>query len=95
MGPDFVVDAAMVADFKAFAASVGVKIDEAAFEADATFIKAMIRYDIDLALFGVAAARRHLFASDPQAQFALSLFSEAEQLTQLSRARAASNELNR
>ena len=49
----------------------------------------MIRYDIDLALFGVAAARRHLFASDPQAQFALSLFREAEQLTQLSRSRAA------
>ena len=64
----------MVAEFKTFASGVGVKIDEAAFEADLTFIKAMIRYDIDLALFGVAAARRHLFASDPQAQFALSLF---------------------
>ena len=55
----------MVAEFKTFASGVGVKIDEAAFEADATFIKAMIRYDIDLALFGVAAARRHLFASRP------------------------------
>jgi carboxyl-terminal processing protease len=88
---DFVVDAAMLAEFKAFASSVGVKIDEAAFEADSTFIKAMIRYDIDLALFGVAAARRHLFVSDPQAQFALSLFTEAEQLTQLSRSRAARN----
>ena len=92
---DFVVDAAMVADFKAFATSVGVKIDEAAFEADNNFIKAMIRYDIDLALFGVAAARRHLFASDPQAQFALSLFTEAEQLTQLSRSRAARNNVER
>ena len=81
----------MVADFKAFASGVGVKIDEEAFEADPTFIKAMIRYDIDLALFGVAAARRHLFAADPQAQFALSLFPEAEQLTQLSRSRAARN----
>ena len=49
----------------------------------------MIRYDIDLALFGVMAARRHLFETDPQAQFALGLFREAEQLTQLSRARAA------
>ena len=92
---DFVVDAAMVADFKAFASSVGVKIDEAAFEADTNFIKAMIRYDIDLALFGVAAARRHLFSSDPQAQFALSLFTEAEQLTQLSRSRAARNGVER
>jgi hypothetical protein len=79
----------MVAEFKTFASGVGVKIDEAAFEADATFIKAMIRYDIDLALFGVAAARRHLFAADPQAQFALSLFTEAEQLTAMSRNRAA------
>jgi carboxyl-terminal processing protease len=95
VGPDFVVDAAMVAEFKAFAASVGVKIDEAAFEGDLNFIKAMIRYDIDLALFGVAAARRHLFASDPQAQFALSLFKEAEQLTQLSRSRAARNGVER
>ena len=85
----------MVADFKAFATSVGVKIDEPAFEADSNFIKAMIRYDIDLALFGVAAARRHLFASDPQAQFALSLFTEAEQLTQLSRSRAARNNAER
>jgi carboxyl-terminal processing protease len=92
---DFVVDATMVADFKAFATSVGVKIDDAAFEADTNFIKAMIRYDIDLALFGVAAARRHLFASDPQAQFALSLFTEAEQLTQLSRSRAARNNVER
>ena len=32
-----------------------------------------------------------MFASDPQAQFALSLFKEAEQLTQLSRSRAARN----
>ncbi len=95
VGPDFVVDDAMVAEFKSFAAGVGVKIDEAAFEADTTFIKAMIRYDIDLALFGVAAARRHLFASDPQAQFALSLFKEAEQLTQLSRSRAARNGVER
>jgi carboxyl-terminal processing protease len=89
VSPDFVVDDAMVAEFKTFAASLGVKIDEAAFEADLTFIKAMIRYDIDLALFGVAQARRHLFASDPQAQFALGLFREAEQLTQLTRSRAA------
>jgi carboxyl-terminal processing protease len=89
VSPSFVVDDAMVAEFKAFAQDMGVKIDEAAFETDRPFIKAMIRYDIDLALFGVATARKHLFASDPQAQYALGLFREAEQLTQLSRARAA------
>jgi carboxyl-terminal processing protease len=87
--PDFVVDDAMVAEFKTFATNMGVRMDDAAFESDLAFIKAMIRYDIDLALFGVAQARKHLFASDPQAQFALGLFREAEQLTQLSRSRTA------
>ena len=85
----FVVDAAMVDEFKTFVAGQGMTIDEAAFESDLTFIKAMIRYDIDIALFGVAEARRHLFATDPQAQYALGLFREAEQLTQLSRVRTA------
>jgi carboxyl-terminal processing protease len=87
---DFVVDDAMVKEFKSFAQSQGMKIDEAAFESDLTFIKAMIRYDIDLALFGVATARKHLLEAEPQAQFAVSLFREAEQLTQLARAKAAS-----
>jgi hypothetical protein len=87
--PGFVVDAAMIDEFKAFVRGEGVEIDEAAFEADLPFIRAMIRYDIDLALFGVATARRHLFDADPQAQFGLSLFDEAERLTQLFRSRAA------
>ena len=86
---DFVVDDAMLQEFREFVASTGMKIDEEAFQTDLRFIKAMIRYDIDLALFGVAEARRHLFASDPQAQYALGLFREAHQLTQLSRARTA------
>ena len=87
--PDFVVDARMLDEFRAFVRGEGVEIDEAAFEADLPFIRAMIRYDIDLALFGVATARRHLFDADPQAQFGLSLFDEAERLTQLFRSRAA------
>ena len=33
-------------------------MDEAAFTKDEAFIRAMIHYDIDLALFGVAEARR-------------------------------------
>jgi carboxyl-terminal processing protease len=86
---DFVVDQAMVDDFKKFVTSSGVKIDPAGWDTDAVFVKAMIRYDIDLALFGVSSARRHLLDLDPQAQFALSLFKEAEQLTQLSRSKAA------
>jgi carboxyl-terminal processing protease len=91
VSPDFTIDQGMMNDFKAFVTSQGVKMDPEAFEADLSFIKAMIRHDIDLALFGVAAARKHLVEADPQAQFALSLFREAEQLTQLARSKAARN----
>ena len=42
------------------------------------FIRAMIHYDIDLALFGVEEARRNLIRKDPQAQFALQQFGEAQ-----------------
>jgi carboxyl-terminal processing protease len=86
---DFVVDDGMIAAFRKFVTDSGLKIDEPQWDADLTFIKAMVRYDIDLALFGVENARRHLTETDPQAQFALSLFREAEQLTQLSRAKSA------
>ena len=47
----------------------------------------MIRYDIDVALFTVAVARQRLMADDPQAQYALSLFPEAEKLAELAKTR--------
>ena len=37
----------------------------------------MIRFEIDDAVFGIAEARRHLIAVDPQARSALTLFAEA------------------
>jgi carboxyl-terminal processing protease len=83
----FTVTDQMVADFKAFLKSERFRLDEEAFQRDQPFIRAMIKYDIDLALFGVAEARRHLLAADPQAQFALSQFPEAIKLTELRRAR--------
>jgi carboxyl-terminal processing protease len=89
VGPNFEVDDEMLGEFKKLVSSSGLKLDEQAFQVDLPFIKAMIRYDIDLALFGVAAARRHLVAADPQAQFAMGLFDEAERLTALSRARGS------
>jgi len=79
----FTVDDAMVDDFKQFIAGRKVPIDEAAFAKDKAFIRAMIRYDIDVALFTVAAARQRLMGDDPQAQYALSLFPEAEKLAEL------------
>jgi carboxyl-terminal processing protease len=83
----FVVDQAMVDDFKQFVTGRRVTIDEAAFAKDSAFIRAMIRYEIDVALFSAAYARRRLMADDPQAQFALSLFPEAEKLTELAKNR--------
>jgi carboxyl-terminal processing protease len=81
----FTVDDAMVDDFKQFIAGRKVSIDEAAFAKDKAFIRAMIRYDIDVALFTVAAGRQRLMADDPQAQYALSLFPEAEKLSELAK----------
>jgi len=85
----FVVTDQMVKDFRASLEGQRIKVDEEAFAKDESFIRAMIRYDIDLALFGVEEARRNLVAKDPQAQFALGQFAEAERLTQLARARGA------
>jgi carboxyl-terminal processing protease len=82
----FVVTDQMVKDFRASLEGQRIKVDEEAFAKDESFIRAMIRYDIDLALFGVEEARRNLVAKDPQAQFALGQFAEAERLTQMARA---------
>ncbi|OFW41670.1 MAG: hypothetical protein A3J29_11735 [Acidobacteria bacterium RIFCSPLOWO2_12_FULL_67_14b] len=86
---NFVVDDAMVADFKTFVAGRNLKIDEDAWTKDAEFIRAMIRYNIDEAVFDVAAARQRLVTVDPQARFAISKFAEAEKLLELSRTRTA------
>jgi len=83
LAPDFEVTDAMVAEFKDFVVKARVKMDEAAWQKDLPFIRAMIRYEIDLDLFGVAAARKHLVQRDPQMQFALGVFPEAEQLLNL------------
>jgi carboxyl-terminal processing protease len=82
---NFVVDDAMVADFRQQLQSDHVRIDDDGFKKDYDFIKAMIRFEIDNALFGIADARRHLIEVDPQAQAALSTFGEAVKLTELSK----------
>ena len=86
----FVVDDAMVADFKSFIQSEKIKVDDEAFAKDIDFIKAMIHDEIDVALFGVGEAQKNLVVKDPQAQYALSQFGEAVKLTELARSRAAS-----
>jgi carboxyl-terminal processing protease len=86
----FVVTDAMVEEFKTFLKTEQkMKVDEAAFTKDLDFIKALIHYEIDDALFGVAERQKNLIAKDPQAQFALTQFGEAVKLTELARNRTS------
>jgi carboxyl-terminal processing protease len=85
----FAVTDATLADFKTFLQGEKIKVDEAAFAKDLDFIRAMIHYDIDVALFGVSEAQKNLIAKDPQAQFALTQFADAVKLTELARNRTA------
>ncbi len=79
----FTVDEVMIEDFKGYLRDERVVVEEDAFTGDSDFIRAMIHYEIDLALFSVEEARRNLLSMDPQAQYALSLFGEAEELLEL------------
>jgi carboxyl-terminal processing protease len=85
--PAFAVDDAMLEDFKRFAVERKVVMDEAAFAKDREFIRAMLRYEIDVAVFSAAVARQRLIGDDPQAQFALAQFAEAEKLLEMSKSR--------
>jgi carboxyl-terminal processing protease len=91
----FTVTDAMMADFKALLKQDKLTIDEDSFAKDDVFLRAMIHYDIDLALFGVEEARRNLVAKDPQAQFGLQQFPDAVKLTELARAKVTGNDRNR
>jgi carboxyl-terminal processing protease len=77
---DFEVTDAMLADFKKLVQTTPVPFDEASWQKDLEFIKAMIHREIDIDLFGVAAAYQNIAKYDPQLQFALTLFPEAQQL---------------
>lgn len=85
IAPNFTVDDAMVAEFRDQLKANRLRIDEAAFQKDLPFIKAMLRHRIDEAVFGLAEAKRHLLSADPQAQLGLTMFGEAEKLIGLGR----------
>jgi carboxyl-terminal processing protease len=91
----FTVTDAMLSEFKASLKMLKITVDDASFAKDDAFIRAMIHYDIDLALFGVEEARRNLVAKDPTAQFALQQFPDAVKLTELARARVPGGDRNR
>ena len=82
----FTITDAMLEDFRAMLTTQKVTIDEESLKIDLAFIKAMIHYEIDLALFGVEEARRNLIQQDPQARFGINQFAEAQRLTELARA---------
>jgi carboxyl-terminal processing protease len=82
---DFEVTDEMLAEFKQVVQKSPVPFDDKSWEADLPFIKAMIHREIDVDLFGQAAAYKNLARHDPQLQFALSLFPEAQQLLNMSR----------
>jgi carboxyl-terminal processing protease len=86
---NFEVTPDMVADFKKFVISRNTKMDEDAWNKDLDFIRAMIRFEIDQAVFDIATARQHLGTADPQARYALTRFSEAEKLSELSRSKSS------
>jgi carboxyl-terminal processing protease len=83
--PDFEVTEAMVAEFRALVEKSKIRIEDADWQKDLSFIKAMIRYEIDLDLFGVEAARKNLVKNDPQLQFAVTLFPEAQRLLDMTK----------
>ena len=81
--PDFQVTDAVLAEFKQHVVDSGVQVNEEAWQQDLDFIRAMVRFEIDVDLFGVEASRQNLARQDPQLQYALTLFPEAEALLQL------------
>jgi carboxyl-terminal processing protease len=83
LSPGYDVTDAMVSEFRGLVEKSKIKMDEADWQKDLPFIKAMIRYEIDLDLFGVETARKDLVKSDPQLQFALTLFPDAQRLLEM------------
>ena len=74
------VSDAILEEFKKSLSALNIQMDENAFKADSTFIKAELKYEVDNELFGAEEARRNLTKVDPQAQAALGYFEEAGKL---------------
>ena len=85
----FVVDDAMLNDFRSYLEAQKIKIDEDAYKKDLDFIKAEIHYEIDDALFGVSEAQKNIVAKDPQSQYAFAQFPDAVKLLELSKNKGA------
>jgi carboxyl-terminal processing protease len=85
LDPNYEVTDQMLGEFKALVQKSPIVFDDASWQKDLDFIKAMIHREIDMDLFGVAVAHANLAKSDPQLQYALGLFPEAQQLLESGR----------
>jgi carboxyl-terminal processing protease len=85
LSPGWDLTDAIMVEFREYVQKGGTVIDEAAWQKDIEFLKAMLRYEVDVDLFGVAEASEQLAKRDPQLQYALGLFPEAQQLLDQSR----------
>jgi carboxyl-terminal processing protease len=70
----------MLAEFKQLVQKSPIPFDDAAWQKDLDFIKAMLHREIDVDLFGAAIAYQNMARRDPQLQYALTLFPEAQAL---------------
>jgi carboxyl-terminal processing protease len=80
---DYEITDALVAEFKELVKTSPIPFDEANWQKDLVFIKAQLRKEIDTDLFGAAVAYQNLAKADPQLQYALTLFPQAQQLLEL------------
>jgi carboxyl-terminal processing protease len=85
LAPGYEVTDAMVAEFKTMVKEARIPIDDAQWQKDLDFIKAMIHKEIDVDLFGEAEAFRGLATRDPQLKYAVTLFPEAQTLLEMKR----------
>ncbi len=83
VAPGWTLTDAMLDEFHQYLVDQKIRVDEAAFKTDRAFIKAMIHFEVDVDLFGMAEARRAETAVDPQLQTALGYFNQARALLSL------------
>jgi carboxyl-terminal processing protease len=79
----FDVSPAMLDEFKAMVQKTPLRFENSAWQTDLPYITASIQKEINSDLFGLGRAYADLAKRDPQLQFALGLFGEAQSLLQL------------
>jgi hypothetical protein len=79
----FTITDPMLEEFKELVKQSPLPFDDGAWQQDVEFTQAMMRFEIDRDLFGIGVAYQNLAQRDPQLQFAVGLFPDAQKLLQL------------